>query len=86
MFLDYADTAEAAFSDAGGNWTKCAPLMRKVVNLFLCLSQVGSNAVYVLFIAQNIQPVRITFLMNGKDGILSDLVFLDCGTLWRGLL
>lgn len=57
VFLDYADTAEAAFSDAGGNWTKCAPLMRKVVNLFLCLSQVGSNAVYVLFIAQNIQPI-----------------------------
>ena len=34
--------------------------MRKLVNIFLILTQVFSNAVYVLFIAQNIQPVRKT--------------------------
>ena len=34
-----------------------APFIRKLLNTFLCLSQVLSNAVYVLFIAQNIKPV-----------------------------
>lgn len=32
---------------------------RKLINTFLCLSQVLSNSVYVLFMAQNIEPVRI---------------------------
>eukprot|EP00095_Tigriopus_kingsejongensis_P012186 maker-scaffold521_size146803-snap-gene-0.10 protein:Tk12186 transcript:maker-scaffold521_size146803-snap-gene-0.10-mRNA-1 annotation:"proton-coupled amino acid transporter 4" len=57
VFLDYADTAKAAFLDAGGVWERWASFMGKLVNIFLCLSQVGSNAVYVLFIAQNIQPI-----------------------------
>ncbi len=57
-FLDYADTAEAAFTDAGGRWPRYACFARRLVNVFLCLSQLFSNAVYVLFIAQNIQPVR----------------------------
>jgi hypothetical protein len=57
VFLDYADTAEAAFLDAGGSWVRWAPFIRKLLNTFLCLSQILSNAVYVLFIAQNIKPV-----------------------------
>ena len=32
-------------------------LMRNVINIFLCLSQIGSMAVYALFIAQNLQPI-----------------------------
>lgn len=44
--------------DAGGAWVRWAPFMRKLVNIFLILTQVFSNAVYVLFIAQNIQPVK----------------------------
>ncbi len=57
VFLDYADTAEAAFRDAGGFWVRWASFIRKLLNTFLCLSQVLSNAVYVLFIAQNIKPI-----------------------------
>lgn len=57
-FLDYADTAEVCFQDAGGVWARGARFMANLVNTFLILTQFGSNAVYVLFIAQNIQPVR----------------------------
>ena len=31
--------------------------MRKIINVFICLTQIGSNAVYALFIAQNLQPI-----------------------------
>merc|ERR1719351_401511 len=47
-FLDYADTAEAAFSSAGGHWAKFSVHIRRLLNIFLCMSQIGSNAVYSL--------------------------------------
>ena len=56
-FLDYGDTVEAIFYEAGGNWKKCAKFMKNLVNIFLCLTQISFNAVFVLFIAQNLQPV-----------------------------
>jgi hypothetical protein len=33
-FLDYADTAEAAFVDAGGRWAKAAPFFRSGLKSF----------------------------------------------------
>jgi len=56
-FLDYADTAEAAFQSAGGGWASKSVHIRRLVNIFLCMSQIGSNAVYILFVAQNIMPI-----------------------------
>jgi len=56
-FLDYADTARASFQDAGGRWVKWASFIRKLLNTFLFFSQLLSNAVYALFIAQNIKPI-----------------------------
>ena len=43
--------------DAGGFWPRWSLPMRKVINVFICLTQIGSNAVYALFIAQNLQPI-----------------------------
>ncbi len=51
------DTAEATFIDAGGRWAPWALLVR-LVNVFLVFTQLLSNGIYVLFIAQNVQPVR----------------------------
>ena len=42
---------------AGGTWAKYSVFMRRLINIFLCMSQIGSNAVYILFVAQNILPV-----------------------------
>ena len=56
--MDYADTAEAAFECAGGRWSDYSVHIRRLLNIFLCMSQIGSNAVYILFVAQNILPVN----------------------------
>merc|ERR1711892_727522 len=64
-FLDYADTAEAAFLEAGGGWACKSHHMRRLINIFLCISQIGSNAVYILFVAQNIMPIAETYFTLG---------------------
>merc|ERR1719193_2592067 len=65
QFLDYADTAEAAFLEAGGVWPSKATFIRRLLNIFLCMSQIGSNAVYILFVAQNILPIVESHLAPG---------------------
>lgn len=69
-FVDYGETAEAAFEDAGGRWRSSADAFKKLLNIFLCANQIGSNAVYVLFIAQNIKPLIVHYsgsLMESLD-------------------
>ena len=101
-FMDYANTAEASFQDAGGRWVNWAAFIRKMLNIFLCANQISSNvskttkirllleillyyliklcrhnknvffiqAVYALFIAQNIQPVSIILSFTKFDRII----------------
>ena len=86
-FLDYADTAEAAFQSAGGRWAGSAGHMRRLINIFLCLSQLGSNAVYILFVAQNILPVisctalHIGIVPKAKSRLYLEISFHFC-RLW----
>lgn len=60
-YMDYADTAEASFADAGQPWSPYSGHIRKLLNIFLCASQISSNAVYALFIAQNIKPLIVHY-------------------------
>ena len=60
-FLDYGDTAAAAFCDAGGLWRKCSSFIKKFLNFFLSANQIGTNAVYALFIAHHIRPLCIHY-------------------------
>jgi len=76
QFLDYADTAEAAFLDAGGRWASKSDHIRRLINIFLCMSQIGSNAVYILFVAQNIMPIAETHLTLGWNYRLYIVVLL----------
>jgi len=59
--VDYAETAQIALEEAGGRWERCATKMKTILNLFLCANQIGSNSVYVLFIAQNIKPLIVHY-------------------------
>merc|ERR1719471_1064829 len=59
--VDYAETAQIAFEDAGGHWNYWAGKMKMMLNIFLCANQIGSNSVYVLFIAKNIQPLIVHY-------------------------
>jgi len=67
QFLDYADTAHAALKDASPGWARFAPHIRKLLNIFLCASQITSNAVYTLFIAQNIKPLIVHYCGPSMD-------------------
>ena len=53
---DYADTGRAALLDAAGAWARWSSVLHRVINVFLCLMQIGSMAVYALFIAQGEHP------------------------------
>ena len=75
--MDYADTARAAFRGAGGRWANWASFIRKLLNTFLFFSQLLSNAVYVLFIAQNIKPVNHNSLNLIRPHFLSMQCFID---------
>ena len=48
--MDYANTAEAAFQDAGGRWMNWSSFIRKLLNTFLCASQISSNVRKILFL------------------------------------
>jgi len=68
-FLDYADTAHASFQDASPGWARFAPHIRKLLNIFLCASQITSNAVYALFIAKNIKPIIANYAGQTMDNL-----------------
>merc|ERR1719209_110907 len=68
-FLDYADTAHAALKDASPGWARFAPHIRKLLNIFLCASQITSNAVYTLFIAKNIKPIIANYAGQTMDNL-----------------
>ena len=57
MYLDYANTGEAALLDAGSFWARWSLPMGRIINIYICLTQIGGNAVYVLFITENLQPI-----------------------------
>ena len=71
--LDYASTAQAAFLSAGGRWAQCSAQIKILLNTFLCLSQTASNAVYILFVAHNVQHVGVS-LREYFTGELDQLI------------
>ena len=46
---------------------RLSPLSRRLLNIFLCLSQTGMNAVYILFLAQNLRQVVESHFAPGWD-------------------
>jgi len=57
-FLSYADVAETCFATSSSDRLKrFAPTARKVINVFLCITQLGFCCVYFVFCSQNIKQV-----------------------------
>jgi len=55
--LDYARVAETAFSTSGPKLSRFATISRKVVNVFLCITQLGFCCVYFVFCSQNLKKI-----------------------------
>jgi len=56
-FLDYADVAEQAFSTMGPRARRFSKTARKIINVALCITQMGFCCVYIVFIAQNLKRI-----------------------------
>ncbi|XP_025836729.1 proton-coupled amino acid transporter 1 isoform X2 [Agrilus planipennis] len=54
---DFAQTVELCFATGPLSLRKIAPYMRKLINLFLCVTQLGFCCVYFVFISTNIKQV-----------------------------
>lgn len=55
--MSYADVAEYAFSTSGPIPRRFSTTARIVINIFLCITQLGFCCVYFVFVAQNLQLV-----------------------------
>lgn len=55
---DYAETVEMSFlSSKHEKWRRSAPVMKKICNTFICITQLGFCSVYFLFIGRNVKNV-----------------------------
>ena len=57
--LDYAETTELALEMGPGPFPRWAVTGRKMVNLFLVVTQIGICCVYFVFVATNVKQVRL---------------------------
>ena len=55
--MDYATVAEEAFLCGPASLRRLAAPARKLVNTFLCITQLGFCCVYVVFVSQNVMQV-----------------------------
>jgi len=65
--IDYANTAEIVFLEAGGRWANVSLHLKYIINSFLLFVQVGNNSVYILFVAQNLMPIVESSFSPGWD-------------------
>lgn len=56
---DYAETVELTFSTGPQSMRRFAPTMRRLCNVFLCITQLGFCCVYFVFISDNVEQVLI---------------------------
>lgn len=59
---DFAETVELCFANGPPVLRPVAPTMKKIVNLFLCVTQLGFCCVYFVFISTNTKQVNAVYL------------------------
>lgn len=55
---DYAETVELCFLSGPKPLRKWAHLMRRIVNIFICLTQLGFCCIYFVFVSESVKQVR----------------------------
>jgi len=64
QYMDYADVVETACTTGPDSVARYATFARKVINLFLCITQFGFCCVYIVFAATNFEQVIAHYLPN----------------------
>jgi proton-coupled amino acid transporter len=57
---DFAETVELCFATGPPRMQKISKFMKTLVNIFLCVTQLGFCCVYFVFISENAKQVRST--------------------------
>lgn len=55
---DFADTVELAFESGPQMFRSCSKVMKTIVNIFICVTQIGFSAIYFVFISSSLKQVR----------------------------
>lgn len=55
---DFAETVELAFESGPRSLRSCARPMKLIVNIFVCVTQIGFSAIYFVFISSSLKQVR----------------------------
>lgn len=58
---DYAETVEACFENGPPKLQKWSKTVKSIVNLFLCVTQLGFCCVYMVFIGSNVDQISSHF-------------------------
>lgn len=61
---DYAETVELCFQHGPKIFQKWSTFMRKTVNVFICLTQLGFCCIYFVFISVSLQQVLAVYGIN----------------------
>lgn len=54
---DFAETVELCFANGPQKLQKWSKIIKRTVNIFLCVTQLGFCCVYFVFISENIKQV-----------------------------
>jgi len=68
-FMDFADVVEMACSTGPAKLARYSQFARKVVNLFLCLTQFGLCCIYILFISNNLSQVILYYAPDAPSDL-----------------
>ena len=80
--MDYAMVAEEAFLCGPAPLRRLAAPARKLVNTFLCITQLGFCCVYVVFVSQNVK--QVSRAGPGWGGAVTALFVAVCVYVWDG--
>ena len=67
-FLSYSDVAETSFATSDSpRLRRASRTARRVIDIFLCITQLGFCCVYFVFISHNLQQVNTDLETNSSD-------------------
>lgn len=74
---DYAETVELCFSTSSNETCRqLAPAMKRICNIFICITQLGFCSIYFLFIGTNLKQVLDFYGLNLDIHLLIPIVLV----------